>query len=45
MRSYVRWGRGLETRGNVLIQGLSEIYTDFIIDVIFGDSDADTYMK
>ena len=35
----------LETRGDVLIRGLWEIHTDAIIDVRFGDSDAETYRK
>ena len=39
-----RQGRGsLETKGDVLIWYLWEIHTDAIIDVRFGDSDADTY--
>ena len=33
----------LETRGDVLIWGLWEIHTDDIIDIRFGDLDADTY--
>ena len=33
----------LETRGDVLIQGLWENYTDVRINVKFGDADADTY--
>ena len=35
----------METRGDNLIWGLLEIQTDTIIDVRFGNSDADTYMK
>ena len=35
----------METRGDVLIQGLWKSQTDAIIDVRFGDSDADTYRK
>ena len=39
-----RQGRGgLETRGGVLIRILWKIQTDVIINVKFGDSDADTY--
>ena len=39
----VRQGtRGLEKQGDVLIRGLWKIQTDDIINVIFGDSDADT---
>ena len=34
---------GLETRCDILIQGLWEIYTGAIIDVIFVYADADTY--
>ena len=34
-------GRGLETRGDVLIQGLWESQNYAIINVIFGDSDVD----
>ena len=33
----------METRGDVLIQGLWESHTDAITDVIFGDADADIY--
>ena len=33
----------METRGGILIQGLWEIHTDAIIDIIFGYDDADTY--
>ena len=36
-------GRELDTQGNVIIWGLWEIQTDTIIEVRFGDSDADTY--
>ena len=35
----------METQGDVLIKGLQEIQTDTIIDVRFGDSDADPYRK
>ena len=35
----------MDTRGDVLIWGLLEIQTDTIIDVRFGNSDADNYMK
>ena len=40
----LRQGRGgLETRGEVFIRGLWESQTDSIIDVRFGDADADPY--
>ena len=35
----------METRGDFIIRGLWEIQTDAIINVIFGDSDTDTYKK
>ena len=35
----------MDTRGVVLIGGLRKGQTDTIIDVRFGDSDADTYTK
>ena len=35
----------MKTRGDVLIRGLWESQADAIIDVRFGDSDADTYRK
>ena len=34
-----------ETRGGVLTRGVWGIQTDDIIDIIFGDADADTYVK
>ena len=34
---------GLETRGDSLIQSLWEIQTDAIINIIFGDDNADNY--
>ena len=40
----VRQGRGvLDTRGDILIRRLLEIYTGDIIDTRFGDAEADTY--
>ena len=36
-------GRNLETSGDVPIQGLWEIQTEAIIDVRFGDADANTW--
>ena len=36
-----RWE--LDSRGDILIQGLLEIQTDAIITFIFGDADTDTY--
>ena len=33
----------MDTRGDVIVQGLLESQTDVIIDVIFGDVNADTY--
>ena len=33
----------MDTIGNTLIRGLCESQTDAIIDVRFGDADADTY--
>ena len=47
----ISWGGVLhlriipETQGNVLIRVLWEIQTDSIIDVKFGDADAETYVK
>ena len=42
----MRHGRRiLETRGGMLIIFLWEIHIDSIIDVRFGDSDAETYKK
>ena len=35
----------METQGKFIIQGLWEIHTDAIIDVIFGDSDADIIVR
>ena len=42
-RRHVRVGGGLETRVDVLTQGLWEILTDAITNVIFGNFDTDTY--
>ena len=44
-RRYIRGGSRLETRGEIIIQGLWEIQTDSIIEIRFGYSDADTYSK
>ena len=33
----------MEKRGDVIIQGLWEIQTDAITDIIFGDADKNTY--
>ena len=34
---------GLETRGDIITQGLWKIWSYIIIDIRFGDADADTY--